>query len=218
MPGWAYVLIIVAVAYGVYYYRSRSNGAAVGSPVSASVASNNGVETPVSATSPASTYNGTNTTENAFPSANTNAIWARNTTNSLVSQGSDPTLVSNAVSKYLSGAALTAAERAVINTAITKFGVPPEGVIAVKETPAPAPKPAAPKPAPKPAAPKPAPSKAAAPKATLYTVRPGDSLSAIAGRFYNNSALWSKIYSANRAKIGGNPNLIYAGTVLTIPK
>jgi len=47
-----------------------------------------------------------------------------------------------------------------------------------------------------------------------YTIKHGDTLSAI-GRRYGIS--WERIYKANRAKIGSNPNLIYPGTVLTIP-
>lgn len=50
-----------------------------------------------------------------------------------------------------------------------------------------------------------------------YTVVSGDCLYNIARRFYGNGGLWSKIYDANRAVIGGNPNLIYPGQVYTIP-
>ncbi|HEY58989.1 MAG TPA: LysM peptidoglycan-binding domain-containing protein [Anaerolineae bacterium] len=58
-------------------------------------------------------------------------------------------------------------------------------------------------------------------KATLpveYTVQPGDSLSAIALKFYGNAAYWEVIYQANRKRIGNNPSLIQVGQVLTIPK
>lgn len=50
-----------------------------------------------------------------------------------------------------------------------------------------------------------------------YTVKKGDSLWAIAKKFYGNGALYTKIYSENQGVIGGNPNLIYPGQVLTIP-
>jgi hypothetical protein len=49
-----------------------------------------------------------------------------------------------------------------------------------------------------------------------YTVRPGDTLSKIAQRFYGNPARWQWIYAANRSKIH-NPDLIYVGEWLTIP-
>ena len=50
-----------------------------------------------------------------------------------------------------------------------------------------------------------------------YTVQPGDCLWNIAKKFYGNGALYTKIYEANKGVIGGNPNLIYAGQVYTIP-
>jgi nucleoid-associated protein YgaU len=50
-------------------------------------------------------------------------------------------------------------------------------------------------------------------------VKPGDTLSSIAQQFYNNGAepLWRKIYNANNAVIGPDPNQIAAGQELNIP-
>ncbi|MER5727711.1 LysM peptidoglycan-binding domain-containing protein [Streptomyces sp. NPDC002138] len=85
--------------------------------------------------------------------------------------------------------------------------------------PAPAaPKPAAaaphrPAPAPAAAAPKPAP----AAKKRTYTVRPGDSLSAIARRELGNEARWRELYAMNKGVVGSNPDLIRPGMVLTLP-
>ena len=50
-----------------------------------------------------------------------------------------------------------------------------------------------------------------------YTVKKGDCLWNIAKRFYGSGAKYTVIYNANRGVIGGNPNLIYPGQVLTIP-
>lgn len=50
-----------------------------------------------------------------------------------------------------------------------------------------------------------------------YTVVSGDCLWNIAKRFYGNGSLYTVIYNANQGVIGGNPNLIYPGQVLTIP-
>lgn len=50
-----------------------------------------------------------------------------------------------------------------------------------------------------------------------YTVVSGDCLWNIAKRFYGNGAKYTVIYDANKGVIGGNPNLIYPGQVLTIP-
>jgi len=56
----------------------------------------------------------------------------------------------------------------------------------------------------------------ARPASRTYTVRPGDTLSGIAARFYHNSSRWTWIYAANRANIR-DPNTIYIGQKLTIP-
>lgn len=57
-----------------------------------------------------------------------------------------------------------------------------------------------------------------APSGTLtYTVRPGDTLSAIARRFYSEPGQWRVIYNANRDRIGSNPNALQAGERLVIP-
>lgn len=48
-----------------------------------------------------------------------------------------------------------------------------------------------------------------------YTVKEGDCLSSIARRM-TGAADWRSIYEQNKDTIGGNPNLIYPGQVLTI--
>ena len=50
-----------------------------------------------------------------------------------------------------------------------------------------------------------------------YTVVKGDCLYNIAKKYYGNGSKYTIIYNANRNVIGGNPNLIYPGQVLTIP-
>jgi LysM repeat protein len=49
-----------------------------------------------------------------------------------------------------------------------------------------------------------------------YIVRPGDTLSSIAQRFYGNSADWPWLYHVNRSVVH-NPNEIYVGEKLTVP-
>jgi LysM repeat protein len=49
-----------------------------------------------------------------------------------------------------------------------------------------------------------------------YNVRPGDTLSSIAQRFYGQSAGWSRIFQANRSVLR-NPDMIFPGQVLTLP-
>lgn len=53
--------------------------------------------------------------------------------------------------------------------------------------------------------------------AQTYTVAKGDCLWNIAKKFYGNGSKYTAIYDANKSVIGGNPNLIYPGQVLTIP-
>lgn len=52
--------------------------------------------------------------------------------------------------------------------------------------------------------------------ARRYTVRPGDTLSSIALRFYGSRSRWPAIFQANKAVIK-NPDAIFPGEVLTIP-
>ena len=49
-----------------------------------------------------------------------------------------------------------------------------------------------------------------------YVVRPGDTLSGIAQRFYGRAADWPSLYEANRSEIR-SPGLIYVGQVLSVP-
>jgi nucleoid-associated protein YgaU len=49
-----------------------------------------------------------------------------------------------------------------------------------------------------------------------YVVRPGDSLWAIAQRYYGDGSLWPLLYVANADHVY-NPNLIYPGEVLRLP-
>lgn len=55
-----------------------------------------------------------------------------------------------------------------------------------------------------------------APTAKTYTVQAGDTLWAIAAKYYGSGSEYSQIYNANTDKIS-NPNLIYVGQVLSIP-
>lgn len=55
------------------------------------------------------------------------------------------------------------------------------------------------------------------PKTYTVKVKSGDCLWNIAKKYYGNGSQYTKIYNANKGVIGGNPNLIYPGQVLTIP-
>lgn len=55
-----------------------------------------------------------------------------------------------------------------------------------------------------------------APAAGSHTVRKGDTLWALAAKYYGSGGQYTRIYDANRDQIS-DPNLIYPGQVLTIP-
>ena len=67
-----------------------------------------------------------------------------------------------------------------------------------------------------PIAPKAAIAHKTAHKAAEYTVRPGDTLSAIAGKVYHDPGAWPVLYWANRDKIRW-ANSVEEGQVLTVP-
>jgi LysM repeat protein len=55
------------------------------------------------------------------------------------------------------------------------------------------------------------------PAARTYTAQAGDTLYTIAQRYYGQGEYWRELYQANQSKIS-NPDVIYAGQVLTIPQ
>ena len=63
-------------------------------------------------------------------------------------------------------------------------------------------------------------SKAAPEYIGEYTVVTGDSMGAIAAKFYGSAVeeKWMAIYDANKELIGDNPRLIHPGQTLKIPK
>ena len=50
-----------------------------------------------------------------------------------------------------------------------------------------------------------------------YTIKGGDSLSLIAKKYYGDAQKWNIIYEANKSQIK-DPNKIFPGTTITIPK
>jgi len=67
------------------------------------------------------------------------------------------------------------------------------------------------------APPPPAKQKQKAPEAEFYTIVSGDTLGAIAKRFYGKASMYTKIFEANR-EIISDPNKIYPGQTIKIPR
>lgn len=61
-----------------------------------------------------------------------------------------------------------------------------------------------------------APKRPAPPPPKTYTVKPGDSLWAIAKRTLGDGSRWKEIYNANRSIIGADPNVLKPGQQLRI--
>lgn len=62
----------------------------------------------------------------------TNAQWGRYVADILLGQGADPSLVTNAITKYLAGVGLTVQEKAIINQALSIKSTP-EGLLGIKD-------------------------------------------------------------------------------------
>ena len=58
----------------------------------------------------------------------------------------------------------------------------------------------------------------AAKEVKKHVVVSGDTLSAIAKKYYDDAGKYMKIYEANKEVIGDNPDLIKPGMELVIPK
>lgn len=55
-------------------------------------------------------------------------------------------------------------------------------------------------------------------KSDEYIVQPGDTLYAIAAKFYVGADMWPEIYKENEKVIGSDPDVIRPGMILKIPK
>ena len=51
-----------------------------------------------------------------------------------------------------------------------------------------------------------------------HTVTDGDSLSTIADRYYGHEKHWLRVFEANRATLGGDPDRLRLGMVLVVPR
>jgi len=131
LPGWAWVLIIVGLAYGAFLWRKRGAASGTVAPVQAPSAVGFSSAGPAPGTN---TYNGqVSTLPVGQPGLSTNAAWAKSVTDFLVGTGNySPADISNAIGNFISGNALNEQQTAIVNTAIKQFQTPPEGVLPVQ--------------------------------------------------------------------------------------
>jgi hypothetical protein len=125
LPVYAYAVIIVGAAYGVYWWRNRVG---VARPVQVTdIGSGISSAGPMPGTN---SYNGATTPSAHAPAASqSNAQWAKTVADSLIALGGNPTQVNNAIAAFLGGSQLDATQQSFVGNALRLFGNPPEGVI-----------------------------------------------------------------------------------------
>lgn len=173
MPPWALGVILAVGIIGFIYLRNRKSGTASSGVAPASAASGaaplayddpnqvdpnsptgetyaqEGYTTPAAvdsylAGSGSPTTGPVGLAPQGLPPPSTNTQWASLVSDYLIGQGNDPTLVTNALSAFLSGQSLTQSQQAIVNTSLQQFGEPPQGLIPIatnntNATPNPAP-------------------------------------------------------------------------------
>lgn len=128
LPAWAYGVIVVIGVYAYYYFTGKSNGGSVSTTDTGDFGSTDG-SLPLGDEGTGSSVVGGSSTA-ATSGTDTpvdNASWLARSTQYLVGFNYDALTVTNALTKYLTGDALSFSERALVAQAIARFGVPPEG-------------------------------------------------------------------------------------------
>jgi hypothetical protein len=72
---------------------------------------------------------------NGLPSPITNGQWARYVVDQLLATGADPTVVQNAIAKFIGGSVLSDAEESIVRGALQRYGSTPEGSLQIKKAP-----------------------------------------------------------------------------------
>lgn len=128
LPVYAYGLIIAGVIWIYYIWQGKNAGADSGSAMPSSDAADSGIGLGDDTGDTANTGGSGTGSTSGVSTPTDNLSWFTMASNYLVGFNYDSVSVSNALSKYLTGEQLTTAERALVNQAVARFGVPPEGV------------------------------------------------------------------------------------------
>lgn len=221
LPGWAWALLVVAGAYGYYWYTNRTGSAVDTSQTADGSASGTDAISADGSGLADSLGDSGNDGGSTVTATETNDEWAAKAVAWAIAHGHSATGASNAVEAYLnqSPSGLTTDQITLINQIIRAIGTPPEGVLSVHAKPAP--KPPVKKPPVKPTPPtKPKPPPAT--KAHKYTTVEGDTLISLAKKFYGTAsdAHIEKLRVANVAHLGrlAANSKIPRGTIITVPK
>lgn len=144
---WLILIAAVAVVGGILYRRykaARTPAVTVSAPITASVpdttTTGDGVYSTAGGTNLGGgfAYSGNGSGTSTYSTLATNAQWSTAAANGLIAQGQFAALdIENALANYLTGAPLTPAQTAIINTAVAAYGSPPEAVLASTTTPTP---------------------------------------------------------------------------------
>lgn len=156
-----------------------------------------------------------------------NDSWGQGAINALIAAGIDPLQAQYAIGTYLGGGEIDPSSSSLISQAIRGSGLPPEPVEMVNKPPTlPSPNqptgtPANSTPKPKPVTSKPVEAKPSTPATkpktttsqfTTYKIKSGDTLSEIAK---SHKTTVKELAALNKIS---NPNKIYAGSTIKIPK
>lgn len=200
LPVWAYGGIFAVVLLLYFRHRSATTAAATANVATAATGTDTGSSTDpatdpgtVSDASPfqaaADQYLLSDATNPAYPvsltqqgspAPVTNAQWTRLAADALIAKGDVPTEVETALAKYLQGSQLTTEDQSVVDQALTSFGSPPEGLIAVNP------------PSPVSSSPQ------------YYTVKAGDTWQSIAKATGQNLGTLVTMNARNAANVGFN--------------
>jgi hypothetical protein len=128
LPVWVYGALVAVLVWGYYLYSGRSLGGNGTDSLAQASTSDSLSGLPDETGTLPGVSSGTAPTAGGTNSPTDNLAWFTVASNYLVASNLDPVTVSNALNKYLTGEQLTLTERAIVNLAIARYGVPPEGV------------------------------------------------------------------------------------------